>query len=85
MNFFRASSILAATALIVSCSSEKKEDPTAAADWRPDEASVARHITSVHHFVISSSPEAHLRVDRDAESGKIVGEFRQDVLETLGG
>jgi hypothetical protein len=64
---------------------EKKVDPTAAADWRPEEASVAKHITSVHHFMINPSPEAHLRVDRDPESGRIVGEFRKDVLEILGG
>lgn len=64
---------------------EKRGDPTAAADWRPENASVARHITSVHHFVINTSPQSHLRVDRDPESGKIVGEFRKDVLETLGG
>lgn len=71
--------------LLASCSGEKKADPTAAADWRPEDASVARHITSVHHFVIDPSPEAHLRVDRDEETGKIVGEFREDVFETLGG
>lgn len=64
---------------------DHKEDPTAAADWRPEQASVARHISSVHHFVIDPSPAAHLRVDRDPESGKIIGEFREDVLATLGG
>jgi len=68
-----------------SCSGERKTDPTAAADWRPEDASVAKHITSVHHFTIGNSPGAHLRVDRDAATGKIVGEFRKDVLETLGG
>jgi hypothetical protein len=71
--------------LMASCSSERKSDPTKDANWRPEEASVAKHITSVHHFVISTSPEAHLRVDRDPETGKVVGEFRKDVLETLGG
>lgn len=76
--------ILLFAGLLGACT-EKKEDPTAAADWRPEDASVAKHITSVHHFVISTSPEAHLRVDRDAETGKIVGEFRKDVLETMGG
>lgn len=73
------------SSLLLSCSGEKKEDPTAAADWRPEEASVAKHITSVHHFVISPAPESHLRVDRDPATGKIVGEFRKDVLEILGG
>ena len=71
--------------LLASCSSEKKADPTAAADWRPEEASVAKHITAVHHFVISSAATSHLRVDRDPATGKIVCEFRKDVLEILGG
>ncbi len=70
---------------LASCSGGKKEDPTAAADWRPADATVAKHITSVHHFVISSDSGAHLRVDKDAATGKIVGEFRKDVLDTLGG
>jgi hypothetical protein len=78
--------VLAAIALLLgACSKEKKSDPTAAADWRPENASVARHISSVHHFVISPDPAAHLRVEKDAESGRIVGRFRDDVLETLGG
>jgi len=71
--------------VFASCSGERKEDPTAAADWRPEDASVAKHISSVHHFMINPSPEAHLRVDRDPASGKIIGEFRKDVFETLGG
>lgn len=71
--------------IVASCSGERKVDPTAAADWRPEDASVAKHITSVHHFVISPAPESHLRVDRDPATGKIVGEFRKDVLEILGG
>lgn len=77
--------ILIFAGVLASCSGERKEDPTAAADWRPEEASVAKHITSLHHFVISSAPGSHLRVDRDEASGKIVGEFRKDVLEILGG
>lgn len=68
----------------VSCG-EKKADPTAAADWRPEDASVARHITSVHHFVISPEPTAHLQVTKDPANGKIIGKFRDDVLVTLGG
>ncbi len=68
-----------------SCSGEKAPDPTESANWHPEEASVAKHITSVHHFVISTDPAAHLRVDKDPATGKIVGEFRKDVLETLGG
>ncbi len=70
---------------LAACSKGRKEDPTAAADWRPENASVARHISSVHHFTISPSPEAHLRVDLDPETGQIVGELRPDVFETLGG
>ena len=71
--------------LAASCSGDKKEDPTAAADWRPEEASVARHITAVHHFVISPEPTAHLQVTRDPANGKIIGKFRDDVFEILGG
>lgn len=73
--------------LLVACSGEKaaKEDPTASSDWRPENASVAKHITSVHHFKISPDEDSHLRVTIDPESGKIVGEFRKDVVETLGG
>ncbi len=76
---------LLAACLFVSCSGGKKEDPTAAADWHPKDASVAKHITSVHHFLIGPAPESHLRVDKDPDTGKIVGEFREDVLEILGG
>ena len=83
MKFLPALSL--AALFLAACSGEKKADPTAAADWRPEDASVARHITSVHHFVIADSPEAHLRVARESASGKIVGEFRKDVLEILGG
>lgn len=40
-------------------------------------------------FQISPEPGAHLRVEKDPESGRIVGRivgrFRDDVLETLGG
>jgi hypothetical protein len=70
---------------LASCSGGKKEDPTAAADWRPEDASVAKHISSVHHFMIGTEANAHLRVDKDPTTGKIIGEFRKDVLETLGG
>lgn len=74
-----------AVSLLVFCSGGKTGDPTAAADWHPKDASVARHITSVHGFTIGPAPESHLRVDKDPATGKIVGEFRKDVLETLGG
>jgi len=70
---------------LASCSGGKKPDATAAADWRPEDASVAKHITSVHHFVIGSDSGAHLRVEKDPATGRIAGEFRKDVLETLGG
>lgn len=71
--------------LLASCSGGKKADPTAASDWRPENASVARHITSVHHFVIGTVAESHLRVELDPATGKVMGEFRKDVLEILGG
>lgn len=72
-------------ALVLASCSGGKGDSTAAANWLPEDASVARHITSVHHFVISPAGEAHLRVGKDPDTGKITGEFRKDVLETLGG
>jgi hypothetical protein len=61
----------------------KKEDPTNAADWHPQDASVARHISDVHGFTITGEEGAHLKVekiDRD-----IVATFREDVLRELGG
>ncbi|MCB1205475.1 MAG: hypothetical protein KDN18_14535 [Verrucomicrobiae bacterium] len=78
-------SLVLSVLLLASCTGKKKADPTASADWRPENASVARHITSVHHFVISPAPESHLRVELDPVTGKVRGEFRKDVLEILGG
>ena len=40
----------------------KKKNPTAAADWHPQNASVARHITDVHGFKISEEEDSHLKV-----------------------
>lgn len=71
--------------LLGACSKAKKGDPTQAADWRPENASVARHITSVHHFRIAPDKGSHMQVERDAESGRVICKFRDDVLETLGG
>lgn len=74
-------SLIATTLVLGACS--KKEDPTKAADWRPENASVARHITDVHGFTINANDGAHLKVekiDRD-----IVATFRDDVLVELGG
>ncbi len=76
---------LLAACLVASCSGGKREDPTAAPGWRPEEASTARHITNAHHFTIGPAPGSHLRVDKDPATGRIVGEFREDVIETLGG
>lgn len=70
-------------AILSLCACSKKEDPTKAANWLPEDASVARHITDVHGFTINGEEGAHLRVekvDRD-----IVATFRDDVLEELGG
>ena len=61
----------------------KKEDPTNAADWHPQDASVARHITSVHGFTITGEEGSHLKVEKDER--KIVATFRDDVLKELGG
>lgn len=67
---------------LVSCS-QKKEDPTAAADWLPEKASVARHITSVHGFVIENREDAHMRVEMSEK--KVTCTFREDVFDELGG
>ncbi|MDF1825781.1 MAG: hypothetical protein P1U68_14130 [Verrucomicrobiales bacterium] len=61
----------------------KKEDPSDAADWHPQDASVARHISSVHGFMITGDEGAHLKVSK--EERKITCEFREDVLKDLGG
>ena len=61
----------------------KKKNPTAAADWHPQNASVARHITDVHGFKISEEEDSHLKVEKLER--KIVATFREDVLEELGG
>lgn len=71
---------LALAVLSVSCGGERR-DPTAAADWRPERASMARHITSGHHFTIADSEEAHLRVEN--QEGMILATFREDVLDEL--
>lgn len=68
-------------ASLISCG-KKKDDPTAAADWRPESASVARHITTVHGFKISPVENSHLHVVKD-DAG-ITCTFREDVLEELG-
>ncbi|MEM1442275.1 MAG: hypothetical protein AAGF67_08035 [Verrucomicrobiota bacterium] len=61
----------------------KKKNPTASADWHPQDASVARHITDVHGFTISEEEGSHLKVEKIEK--KIVATFRDDVLEELGG
>ena len=53
-----------------------------AQEWSPENASMARHIASVHAFSIGPEPDACLRVTRD---GNLIGaELRPDVLEKLG-
>ncbi|MEM6278487.1 MAG: hypothetical protein AAF733_03340 [Verrucomicrobiota bacterium] len=61
----------------------KKKNATASADWHPQNASVARHITDVHGFTISEEEGSHLKVEKIDR--KIVATFREDVLEELGG
>lgn len=70
-------------ALLVSCNSpiEKEEYSS---DWHPQDASVARHITTVHGFTISEAEDSHLKVDRE-EDGSVTAKFRDDVLAELGG
>lgn len=74
-------SLIAASLTFGACT--RKEDPTAAADWQPQDASVARHITDVHGFTINSNEGAHLKVEKSDRD--IVATFRDDVLTELGG
>lgn len=73
--------LLAITLLFGACT--EKEDPTNAVDWHPKDASVARHITSVHGFTITGDEGAHLKVSKVERT--ITCEFREDVLKELGG
>lgn len=66
---------------LVSCG-KNGEESAADSDWKPENASVARHITSVHGFEISPAENAHLNVV--IAEGEITCTFREDVLETLG-
>ena len=52
-------------------------------NWHPQDASVARHITSVHGFTISGEEGSHLRVEKVDKT--ITATFRDDVLADLGG
>lgn len=74
-------SLIAAALTLGACS--KKEDPTKAANWLPENASVARHITDVHGFTINGTDSAHLKVEKIER--EIVATFRDDVLAELGG
>ncbi|MDF1849740.1 MAG: hypothetical protein P1U85_02820 [Verrucomicrobiales bacterium] len=69
--------------LLVSCGKGEKEDSVSKSDWLPENASVAKHITDVHGFVISPAEDSHLQVTK--EEKKITARFRDDVLEELGG
>jgi hypothetical protein len=60
-----------------------KEDIVSKKDWHPRDASVARHITSVHGFKIADDEGSHLKVEKS--EGEIIATFRDDVLEELGG
>ncbi len=66
-----------------SCTKKSKEDPTQAADWKPQNASVAKHITSVHGFVIDAGENSHLQVSMEEQ--EVTAVFRDDVLNELGG
>ena len=73
--------ILLVTSLaLMSCGNQ---ETTSTEDWQPSNASVARHITSVHGFSIGEGEDSHLKVE--TIEGKIVAAFRDDVLQELGG
>lgn len=81
MKPFLTFTVLALALTLGACG--KKKNSTASADWHPQDASVARHITDVHGFTISESEGSHLKVEKIER--KIVATFRDDVLEELGG
>ena len=70
-----------AAMLLTSCGN--KQETVSKKDWHPRDASVARHITSVHGFRITGDEGSHLKVEKI--EGKIVATFRDDVFEELGG
>lgn len=51
-------------------------------NWKPEEVTMAKHISGVHAFSIGPEPGSHLRVTR--QENEIIAEFRPDVLEKLG-
>ena len=81
MRFLPALTLFTVILTLGACS--RKEDPTDAVDWHPQDASVARHISDVHGFTIQESDNAHLKVTRNGR--EITAAFRPDVLEELGG
>lgn len=74
--------ILLTLSLFASCGKGPDGDDTKA-EWLPENASVAKHITDVHGFVISPAEDSHLQVTK--EEKKITARFRDDVLKELGG
>ena len=74
-------SILSFT-LLVSCGGPEKEK-VSDADWLPENASVAKHISDVHGFLIHPDEDSHLQVTKADK--KITVRFRDDVLKELGG
>lgn len=76
--------ILAAAICLSSCGGKKPADPAEEADWQPGEASVARHIASVHGFTIGPAENAFLHVEKN-EDGTVQAQFQDKVLEELGG
>ncbi|MCG8600011.1 MAG: hypothetical protein MI807_07715 [Verrucomicrobiales bacterium] len=81
MKRFPSILLLSVVLTLGACTGKKeKEVPE---DWHPEQASVARHITSVHGFTISEKENSHLRVEKVDK--KIVATFREDVLKDLGG
>lgn len=75
--------ILLPAALLLGACMDKTKTTETSSDWHPQNASVARHITTVHGFKISEEEGSHLRVTKT--DGKVVATFREDALEILGG
>lgn len=76
--------LLCASFCLISCGEKKQPDPEAEARWQPGDATVAKHITSVHGFTIGGAEDAFLHVEK-TETGKVNAHFRDEILKDLGG
>lgn len=86
--FFLTSVLALTLTTFASCGKRTAEadgaDDTLSASWVPEGVTMAKHISSVHDFVIGSQEDAFLKVSK-TDDGKINAALRPDILEKLGG